>query len=260
MKLQYCSFFRSTCFLWWYITWQFIVIWFDCLSPKLFVCLRNGLTWWMPCDGGGSILLLLKGQTLWLQGHCAGVRTVQSYKQGPGSGPVGGTEGEGLFLRDSSCFLCRHDSVIVIIIILRGYRLHDVYRSHWQSKDVKAFENKVDTYCHDTVYSMARAAHILSIQHSYSSLHTVTIQHGYSSSHTVTIQHGYSSPHTVTIQHGYNSPNTVTIQHGYSSSHTVTIQHGHSSSHTVTIQHGYSSPHTVTIQHGYSSPHTVNTA
>ena len=64
------------------------------LVPEIVcVCLRSGLTWWMPCDGGGSILLLLKGRALCLQGHCAGVCTVQSYKQGPGSGPGVGIRG-----------------------------------------------------------------------------------------------------------------------------------------------------------------------
>jgi len=172
--LQYCSFFRCSVFC---VIHPMTV--FRYLTPLrvpeiVCACLRNGLTWWMPCDGGGSIQLLLKGQALWLQGHCAGVRT-----DGPGSGPGGGTRGalSPRFFVLSLHQWFRHRQQY---LACRGFRPRDLFWSNWQSKDVNAFENKVETHCHNTAYSMATAANTLSkysMRHGYSSQHTVKIQH-----------------------------------------------------------------------------------
>jgi hypothetical protein len=131
--------------------------------------------------------------------------------------------------------------------ILSQYSIPNGYSSsHTVTIQRKAWLQQL-TYCQNTAYSMAIAAHILSQYSMVTAAHILSqysIKHGYSSSHTVTIQHkAWLQQLTSCHNTAYSMATAAHILSQYS------IQHGYSSSHTVTIHHGYSSSHSVTIQH-----------
>jgi hypothetical protein len=156
--LRYWLLSRFTCFLS-DISHDSFPLFGGTACPQNCLCLsQKWLDLVMPCDGGGSILLLLEGQACECKVivlECAQFGTTNR------AWDRSLVEAQRLCLQD---FLCCPRNMIPSSSLsfgLQGFWPSDLYRCHWLFKDLNEFENAVDIYCHNTAYSMTTAAHIL---------------------------------------------------------------------------------------------------